>query len=475
MRLRGLMLCLLLLATCSARAAELPDTPPLPLEPRGFTLPPFCEYSLSNGLTVLLVEDHEIPLVWMQLEFAAGDWADPPGQEGLASVAMSMLDRRTQTKNSRTISMKKRRLGAQLSNQSHLDGSTVAVSCLKRNLGETLDLLAEVLQENVVWGGDVASRILGRDEYLREEAPHADWLCRRALKRVAYGDTYAGREPTKESYAQIAVGDITAWIRRNVHPGHTRLLVAGDVTMEEIAPLLEARLADWTAGTPAGKPSPTLLPPETTTLYMMDLPEAVQSVIGISRFVSSRTDDDYLALDLGHVALAGMFSSRINMNLREDKGWTYGTHSSIFDAFGHGRWRLWTAVEADATADALSELLGELRAVRTDRPLTPEEVETARANQIYSWPAKFSDPGVFLGELAAVWRYDLPDDWITSYLARLREVEVDQVNEAVVRHFDPDAVAVVVVGDLSRVREPLEALGFPVVEIDKWGVEVEAE
>ena len=471
MTLQDLLLCLLFLLPYSAGAAEMSDTPPPPLEPSGFTLPPVCEYTLSNGLTVLLVEDHEIPLVWMQLEFAAGDWADPPGQEGLASVAMGMLDHRTQTKNWRTISMKKRRLGARLSNYSHRDGSTLAVSCLKRNLGETLDLLAEVLQENVVWGGDVASSIFGRDEYLRVEAPAADWLCRRALKRVAYGDSYAGREPTEESYGQIAVGDVTAWIRRNVHPGHTRLLVTGDVTMEEIAPLLEARLAEWTAGTPAGKPSPTLQPPETTTLYLMDLPDAVQSVIGVSRFVSSRTDDDYLALDLGHQAL----KKRINSNLREDKGWTYGTHSTLIDAHGHGRWRLWTAVETEHTTDALSELLIELRAVRSDRPLAVEKIEAARANQIYSWPARFSDPGVFLGELANVWRYDLPDDWITSYLARLREVEVNQVNEAVVRHFDPDTLAIVVVGDLSRVRQPLEALGFPIVEIDKWGVTVEAE
>jgi len=466
---RRLLLCLLLLVAGTARAAEMSDTPPQPLEPRGFTLPPVCEYTLSNGLTVLLVEDHEIPLVWMQLEFAAGDWADPPGQEGLASVAMGMLDHRTQTKNWRTISMKKRRLGAKLSNFSHRDGSTFAMSCLKRNLAETLDLMAELLQENVVWGGDVAGSIFGRDEYLRVEAPSADWLCRRALKRVAYGDAYAGREPTEESYGRIAVGDVTAWIRRNVHPGHTRLLVTGDVTMEEIAPLLESRLADWEAGTPAGKPSPVIHQPEATTLYLMDLPDAVQSVIGVSRFVSSRTDDDYLALDLGHRALRG----RIRSNLREDKGWTYGIHSSLIDAHGHGRWRLWTAVETGHTTDALNELIGELRAIRTDRPLTAGKLEASRANQVYSWPAKLSDPGSFLGELASIWRYDLPDDWITSYLTRLRAVQLDEVNEAMARHFDPETLAIVVVGDLSQVRDPLEALGFPTVEIDKWGVEIE--
>jgi len=475
MRRLGLLLSLWLLFPSIPRAAQMPDAPPPPLEPAGFALPPLCEHTLSNGLTVLLVEDHEIPLVWMRLSFAAGDWTDPPGQEGLASVAMDMLNDRTQTKNLRTISMKQRRLGADLSTWSHLDGSTVSVSCLKRNLAETLDLLTEVLQENVVWGGDVASTIFGRNEYLRVEAPHADWLCRRALKRVAYGDTYAGREPTEQSYGRIAVGDVTAWIKRHVHPGHTRLLVAGDVTMEELAPMLEARLAEWKPKPGAGRPRPKIQQPEATTLYLMDLPEAVQSVIGISRFVSCRNDDDYFALLLGHMAMSGMFSGRITMNLREDKGWTYGIHSALFDYHGHGRWRLWTAVETGTTADALSELLGELRAVRTDRPLSVDEVEAARANRIYSWPAKFSDPGVFLGELAEVWRYDLPDDWVTSYLSRLRAVEVEQVNDAVARHLDPDGLAIVVVGDLDQIREPLEALGFPIVEIDRWGIEIEGE
>ena len=473
-----LLLCTFLLALApasSAMAGEMPNAPPPPLEPRPFTLPPVSEYTLSNGLTVLLIEDHEIPMVWMQLAFGAGSWADPAGQEGLASAAMDMLDMRTRTKDHRTLSMKERRLGSDLYTTSGLDGSSLRASCLKRNLEPTLDLMAEVLTEAVFWADDLRGLTHGRKEVLAQEAPQPTTLCKRALYRVLHGDSYAGRFPTESSYDHLPVGDVLAWVRRNLHPGDARLLVTGDVSMEEIAPLLEERLADWKAGEPSGTPSPQVLQPETTTLYLMDAPDAVQSVIGLGRFVSRRTDDDYLPLVLGHNALGGIFSGRIGMNLREDKGWTYGVHSTIVDSHAPGLWRLYTSVETDVTAEALTEILDELRAVRTSRPLTSEEIERARANRLHSWPSRFSDPDVFLGELADMGRYDLPADWVAGYLGRLREIEPDAVNAAVVKHLDPGAMAIVVVGDMGKVRESLDGLALPVVEIDRWGVGVGVE
>jgi len=469
------VLILSLLISSSAWSAELADEPPAPLDARVFTMPPVSEYTLSNGLMVKLVEDHEVPLVWMQFEFRAGDWADPADQEGLASVTMDMLDRRTQTLDERTLSKKKRRLACTLSTWAHGDGSTVAASSLTSNLAESLDVIAEVLRQPVFHAGDLRQELKGRNKGLERESLQPSSLCRRALMRVLYGDESWGRSPSKDSYAKISAGHLRAWSNRHLHPGDAVLVVGGDTSMEQIVPLLEERLGDWETGETFALPSGGPPQPTATTLYLLDLPGAVQSVIGVSRFVSQRGDDDHAALHLAELAVGDLFTSRINMNLREDKGWTYGVHSQILEGYDAAVWRLWTAVETPATRDALTELLGELRALRDERPLTDEEVDKARGFSVHSQPAEFDGTSHLLDALGDTWRYDLPADWLWSHGNRLAAADTAAVNAAAVQHFDPDGLAVVVVGDMAVVRDSLEGLGLPTVDIDKDGNPVEDE
>lgn len=468
-------LSLLLLLASSARAGEFPEDPPAALDVRPFTMPALSEYTLSNGLTVKLVEDHEVPLVWMQLEFGAGKWADPPGQEGLASVTMDMLDRRTQTLDLRTLSKKKRRLACSLRSYAHRDGSTLAMSSLSSTFEESLDLVVEVLRRSAFHVGDLRWELKGRNSNLESEWLQPSTLCRRALLRVMYGDSYRGRAATEDSHAKISASHLRAWSNRHLHPGDAVLVVGGDITMEEIVPMLEERLADWEAGEVLARPSLPPPGPAATTLYLMDLPDAVQSVIGVGRFVSQRTDDDHAALQLADLGVGQLFTSRINMNLREDKGWTYGVDSEILDGYGASVWRLWTSVETPATTDALTELLGELRALREDRPLSDAEVDRARNFSIHSQPARFDDTTYVVDALAEVWHHDLPPHWVWSHVSRLADVDTAAVNAAAAKHFDPDTLAVVVVGDMATVREPLQALGFPTIDIDHNGNVVELE
>jgi len=463
----------LLFVSTSPRAEEMLDTPPDALEVRPFSMPALSEYTLSNGLTVKLVEDHEVPLVWLRLEFGAGKWSDPPGEEGLASVTMDMLDRRTQTLDERTLSKKKRRLACTVSTYAHRDGSTLAASSLASNLDETLDLVTEVLRQPAFHAGDLRGELKGRSDGLEKESLQPSTLCRRALLRVLYGDDYRGRAATKDSYAKIPAGNLRAWSNRHLHPGDAVLLVGGDTSMEQIVPLLEERLGDWGPREALDRPRLSPDQPATTTLYLMDLPGAVQSVVGVGRFVSPRTAPDYPALYLSDLSVGRLFSSRINMNLREDKGWTYDVDSEILDGYGAAVWWLWTSVETSTTTDALGELLGELRALGEDRPLTEQEVEKARGFGVHSVPAQFDDTTYLLWALAETWRYDLPDDWMWNHAARLGSVDAAAVNAAAVEHFDPDTLAIVVVGDMATVRETLQAFGLPTVDIDTHGDRIE--
>ncbi len=473
--LHGLLLLLLLAMLMPAGAGHADETGPIlteapdPLAPRAFQVPEVKMTTLSNGLRVAVLENPEVPMVWIRLVFNAGSWTDPAGQEGLASATMDMLDEGAGSMDALALSAAKRALASELSTYAYLDGAAISASCLQRNLEPTLDLLTTVLREPAFSDDEWELMRSRRLLELKEQDEHPTSLCYRALDRLLYGESYDGRFSTEESYARIGTAEMREWAERHLHPGNALLLVGGDITPAEIAPLLEARLGTWQAREPVGVPLPEPQQPASTVLFLMDKPDAPQSVIGFGRFTALRTDADFSDLYLANTVLGGIFTSRINLNLREDKGWTYGARSFLYTSHAPAQWLMASSVDRDATADAVAEVLAEVRGLRGDRPVTAEELEFARSNRIHSYPAKFERTGYLLGEVANVWRYDLPEDWIAGHLPRLRAVTLEGANAAAQAHLDPDALVVVVVGDLSVVRDSLVELGLPTVDIDRKG------
>ena len=459
-------------AAPGARGADATPTiteAPGPLPPRAFQIPEVQMATLSTGLRVAVLTNDEVPMVWVRLVFNAGSWTDPAGREGLASAAMDMLDEGAGGMDALALSAAKRAMASKLSTYAYLDGAAISASCLKRNLEPTLDLLVTVLREPTFpddeWELLRSRRLLE----LKEQEEQPTQLCYRALDRLLYGDGYDGRFASEESYGAIGTAEMREWVDRYLHPGNALMLVGGDTTVEEIVPLLEDRLATWQAREPAGAPAPEPRQPGFTVLYLMDKPDAPQSVIGFGRFTVPRTDPAYTDLYMANTVLGGIFTSRINLNLREDKGWTYGARSYLYDTHAPSQWLMASSVDRDATADAVAEVLGEVRDLRGDRPISAEELEFARSNRIHSYPARFERTGFLLGEVASIWRYGLPEDWLSGHLPRLRAVTREGANAAATTHLDPDAMVVVVVGDLSAVREPLGMLGIPMVDIDREG------
>jgi zinc protease len=465
--------------------AAVPPSPdaniPPPLPARPFTVPKTTQATLSNGLTVVVAENHEVPLTWVRLAFRPGGLADPAGKAGLAAVTLDMMNEGAGKYDAVGLSNALMRLGSDLSTGAGDDGSSVNASGLSSNLDATLDLFATVLLAPTFpeseWKLLKKQRIANLDTQRKDP----EWIAGRVFDHVLFGETYRGRGATKASYEAITTADMRKWWSANLTPDRAVLLVGGDVTLEQIVPKLEARLKGWkpAAGTKGAAASvdPTApvkvavpaAPAGPAPIHFVDRPGAAQSMLRVGSYLSSPSDPDWFSLLLANQAIGGQFTARINMNLRENKGWTYGARSGLGYDLAGGRLVASAGVRADVTAPALTELLGELAGPGTGRPLTASELDNGRASIVQAWPLRFESPDYLLGQAEAVWRYGLPADWVEGYVGRLGAVSLDTASTAWTGKVDPARLVIVVVGDGATVREGLKALGRPIIEHDPEG------
>jgi len=442
---------------------------PAPLTPRPFEIPPVESGSLANGVSVEVVQNHEVPMVWVRVELAAGSWTDPADRPGLASVAMDMLNEGAGDLDAAQLSSAERRLAASLSTSSGLDGASVELKALKRNLEPSLAHLALVLTQptfpQAEWEIVQKRRLADLETSLSTPTKMAT----RVYDNLLYGDWYSGLKRSADSYEAMDPDQLKSWWDTHGVPAQARIYVGGDTTLAEIVPLLDAALADWTGGEPLGTALPTAdqLPElNPSVLYLVDKPGAAQSVIRMGRFSIDRKDPRYPAFRLANQVMGGYFSSRINMNLREDKGWTYGARTGVYSSYLPSEWTASTSVVTEHTAASVAELIAEVDGAREAAPLTQDELDAARGYLLGTWPKRFEQPNFLLGQRRDVHRYGLPDDWIASYPDKLRTVSVEQAQTAWNDLLSSDELVIVVVGDKAVVGEELADLGRPVVELD---------
>lgn len=453
-------------------ADEAPDrfALPGPLPRRELVLPERVGATLSNGVEVVLVEDHELPLISLRVVFDVGRYADPEGLEGLAAATLDMMNEGAGDRDAVAISDALRALASSVSTSGGWDASTVSMSGLSRNLEPTLDILSDVLLRPTFPDSEW-ERL--RKQYLQDLASartRPNSIAGRIERRVLFGETYRGRHSSEDSYGAIGTEDMRAWYRDYLVPANARIFVGGDTTLEALIPMLEERLGDWTAE--GEDPTPQIVPqqPEATTIYLHDRPGSAQSVLSVSRFGGSPLDEDYTALLIGNMVYGGLFSARLNLNLREDKGYTYGARSAISSAtLAPLIWSASTSVRSDVTAESLVEILGEIDAVTEDRPFSDREVAYMKSSAISSYPARFETPGYLLDGAERSWRLGLPEDWLESYIPRVEAVDTAAAQAAFVRTVAGHPLAITVVGDAASVREPLGALGYPIVDVDVDG------
>jgi zinc protease len=447
-----------------AGATELPAPLPTP----DFELPTPIERRLSNGIPVFVVENDEVPLFTVELRFRAGSAQDPAGLEGLSASTLEVMALGTRSLDAADIAREQKRLGATLSSSADVDSSVVRVRGLSRNVGETLDLLADVAR-NATFPADewsiVRDRRVADVRAAREDAPT---VARNAFYRVLYDGAYLGRDANESTYAAISRDHLEARHRELAAHG-VALFVGGSVDADDVVEALEARFGDWTLPAATAPAIPAPATPAEPVLYFIDKPGAAQSVIRVGGFVGTRTDADQYAVHLGNMALGGAFTSRVNLNLREDKGYTYGARCRPTYPRGPGVWFCATNVQTEVTGPSLVELNKEITEVLGDRPLTAEEIAYYQSSEVNGFPGGFETTGSVVGQHADLWVYDLPRDLTERFLPGIQAVTPDAANGALKARIQPAHLIWVVVGDRATVRDDVDVLGLPVRELDRDG------
>ena len=473
----GLLAVLALTSLAAPRFAAADEAwrsaPPAPLAARAFQMPKAAVGKLSNGLTVWVVENHEVPLAYASLVFRTGAWLDPDDKPGLASATFGMLTEGAAGMDDVALAKRLKAIGADAWGSAGLDSASVGVSGLSRSMPAALDVLADLVLRpdfpDDAWAVDQRRRV----QSLTGARQDPGAISARVQSAVLYGPHYQGRLRSEAAIQATTTADMRAFWAENARPEEAVLLVGGDTSLAEVLPLLEARLGEW-------KPAPRAVAPVApqasalpargqTTIYLADRPGATQSMVRASRFVGPRDAPEAAALELANAAWGGAFTARVNMNLREDKGWTYGARSGVGYSQLPGTLSVGASVVRDHTADSIAEILKEIKDVKGDRPLTADELNDARGGMVGGWPLNFEQPGHLLGELATVWRYGLPEDWVSGWPDRIRAVTPEAAQQALSQRLSADDLTIVVVGDATVIRPSLEALGLPIIDVDTDG------
>ena len=420
---------------------------------------------LANGIEVVLAERHSVPVVALDLQFDAGYASDAGGKLGTASFTTSMLDEGTAKLDSVQIAQTRERLGMNLSTGCGLDSCNIGANVLAANLAPSLQLLADVVRNPAFRDADV-DRV--RAQWLAgiaQEKTQPVGLALRTLPPLLYGAghpyaipfTGSGTEPAIQS---LTTADMRAWQAAWIRPDNVRILVAGDTTLPEITKQLDAVFGDWKAPAAAKgtKTLPAVADQKAPRVFLIDKPGAQQSLILAGLLAPPTTAANNLQIGTMNSAFGGIFSSRLNMNLREDKHWAYGAYSFFRDALGQRPYMLYAPVQTDKTAESAAELLKEVKALNGDRPLSAAEIAKIKDSDVRSLPGAYETVGSVLGALEDNAEYGRPDDYVATLKQRTEAQADDDVRAAAKEIVKPDALTWVIVGDLSKIEQPVRAL-----------------
>jgi len=428
--------------------------------------------TLKNGSTLILAERHDIPVVQVSYEFNGGYSADHGHKPGTASFAMGLLDEGAAGVGSLDFADRVAALGASLGADASHDGGNAWLSALKENLDPSLALFADMLRKPNFDQGEIdrikATWIAG----IRQEKAQPQALIARISPTLLYGADHPYGTPgtgsgDEASIAALTRDDLLAFHRQWVRPENATVIVVGDTTLAEIVPLLDRHLGDWKGAGPA--PARTGIPqvalPRAPRVFLVDQPGAVQANIVATQVVPSTTDPGALRFDIANGVVGGDFTARLNMNLREDKHWSYGARSATVNALGQRAWRASAPVQIDKTGESIAEMQREIADFATGTaPATQAEVDRVKAIQTLSLPGAYETAWSVMGTIGSIVRYGRPDDYVFRRKAEIEAMTPAQVNEAAAA-LRPDALTWIVVGDLRQTEAPVRALGLGEVRV----------
>lgn len=428
---------------------------PPPLQPHPIAIPAPRETVLPNGLTVVVVEDRRLPLVSYRLAFPVGGALDPPGLHGLTDLLAGLLPEGTESKTSREIADEVARMGASLSAGANSDYTIVAASALAMFNDNILELMADVTLHPSFPENEVELAKQNTKESLRQQRAQPSFLASEMVSRVMFGDhPYSIVAPTPESIDRSSRDEFVKFHRLRLVPNNAVFIIVGDVRQDEIVKRLESLFSTWERGEELVTNFPA--PPVRTkkTAYLIDRHGSAQSNIVIANSGITRTNPDYFPMLLMHTVLGANASSRLFMNLREEKGYTYGAYSNLDARRSAGSFRATAEVRTPVTGDSLKEFFYELNRIRNE-PVSQKEISDAKAYLTGVFPIRLETQEGLTDQLVQIKMLGLPDNYLQVYRDRVQAVTIEDIQRVAQKYVKPDEAALIVVGDGKAVLDQI--------------------
>jgi zinc protease len=446
---------------------------PQPSAPRPYHFPHVTRATLENGLRVLVATNHNAPIVSLRTVIKSGADHDVAQLAGLASITADLLDEGAGSRDTIRLAEDIGLLGGALATGADWDATYISIEVLSRTVRDAIDILGDV-SFRATLPADALERV--RSERLMELLQQRDEPAAIAGKRFAnllygtgaYGNSIAG---TPESVARIQLADVKRFYDEHYIPNNSSIVVAGDIEAEAAVEVARRAFGDWKRREEPPRPTVTPQAIDSSRIYLIDRPQAVQSEIRVGHLGVPRACEDYFAISVMNALLGGIFNSRINLNLREKHGYTYGARSSFAFRRGAGPFVVSAPVRNEVTRESVTEVLAELRRIRTG-DIETRELDETKSYLMGVFPATVQSASDIASRLLDMELYSLPDDYFDRYRENIGAITRDDIVRVATKYIDPERALIVIVGNASQVREPLGALGLPLHEIDIEGAPI---
>jgi predicted Zn-dependent peptidase len=441
-------------------------------EPTGtpaLDFPTVEEATLKNGIKVFFARRAAVPTVRVTVSFNAGYSADPTDKRGIASMMSRMLLEGTKTLTSTQLAETEEKLGADVNVNSSLDRTVASLRAVKPNLAPSLDLLADVIKNPAFAEKELERVRVQQLTRIQAENNQPQGIAIRQLPPLLYGKghPYGGPQTGSgypETVATISKADVAAFHQAWVHPAKAEIFVVGDTSLTEITPMLEKRFGDW-APAAAAAPAKNFsapVPAATAKILLIDRPNSPQSLVLAGKVLDARGSDDLVTLRAANEIFGGDFLSRINMDLRETKGWSYGVGSQISGAEDRVPFFVFAPVQTNQTGPSIKVLMDQLNDFNGTRPVTADELEKTIKGNVLELPGSYEQSAAVLGQMQADRLYKRPFDYAETIAGRYQALTAKALNDEMRAKVDPSKITWLVVGDAAKVKPQLETLGLPI-------------
>jgi zinc protease len=439
--------------------------------------PQWTQTTLANGATLVVSQRHSLPLVAVTIEFIGGaDQYEPANERGLANFVASMLNEGTTTRTGDQLSDAIQMLGGQISTNIGGESGGIRFTVMKDKLQPMLDLVNDMML-HPTFPAAALERLRGRSLVgLEELRDRTSGVASVVFPKLLYTANHPyGRSPTEASYKAITRADLETFHHAYFTPGHAKITVVGDVDPADVKRMFDRAFADWPAGGSVPTFSyPTPPAPEPTTIYLVDKPGAAQSTFAIGAVGPPRTTSDYYALRVLNSFFGELFQSRLNADIRERKGYSYGVFSQFAYGRGPGPFRAGGDIVTAKTDSALIEFMTQLRGIRGGEPITEDEMTAAKNSLIQSLPAQFASDAAVNAAITSLYANGLPRNYYQNFVTQVNAVTKGDVLRAARTYIDPEHLVILIVGDRAKIEPPLAATGIaPIVRLNLDGEKIE--